>query len=72
MSKLTAGERNKLGSGQFAIPSKRAYPIHDVNHAKDALARSSGKSVEAQVKTAVHKRYPQLAPPVAKKQGQPY
>lgn len=61
MSKLTAAERNKLGSGQFAIPRKRAYPIHDINHARDALARASGKSVEPQVKAAVHKKYPQLA-----------
>lgn len=69
MSKLTSAERNKLGSGQFAVPSKRAYPIHDVNHARDALARASGKPVEAQVKAAVHKRYPQLAPTI-KKQGE--
>lgn len=64
MSKLTAAERNKLGSNQFAIPSKRAFPIHDLNHARDALARASGKPEDAQVKTAVHKKWPQLAPKV--------
>ena len=62
MAKLTAAERNKLGSGQFAIPSKRAYPIHDISHARNALARAAGKSEEAQVKAAVHKKYPQIDP----------
>lgn len=61
MAKLTSAERNKLGSNQFAIPSKRAYPIHDLNHARDALARASGKSVEKQVRAAVGKKWPQLA-----------
>lgn len=70
MAKLTAAKRNTLGSSQFAIPSKRAYPIHDLNHARDALARASGKPVEEAVKAAVHKKWPQLAPAVAKKQGQ--
>lgn len=61
MAKLTSAERNTLGSNQFAIPSKRAYPIHDLNHARDALARASGKPVEAQVRAAVGKKWPQLA-----------
>lgn len=61
MAKLTATQRNTLGSNQFAIPSKRAYPIHDLSHARDALARASGKPVEKQVHAAVSKKWPQLA-----------
>lgn len=64
MSKLTAAERNKLGPDQFAIPGKRAYPIHDINHARNALARVAQNGTpeeQAKVKRAVHKKYPQLA-----------
>ena len=60
MSKLTSSERNALPTSDFAIPSKKAYPIHDPNHARDALARASGKPEEAQVRAAVHRRYPNM------------
>lgn len=43
------------------MPGMRGYPIHDLAHARDALARSSGKPEEAQVRAAVYKRYPALA-----------
>ena len=60
MAKLTAAARHALPTSAFAIPSKKAYPIHDENHARDALARSSGKSEEGQVRAAVHRRYPDM------------
>lgn len=60
MAKLSAAERNSLGSSKFAIPENRSYPIPDINHARDALARSSGKSVEPRVRAAVKKRFPML------------
>lgn len=60
MAKLKAKKRKALKKKSFAIPSKRAYPIHDISHARNALARASGKSVEAQVKKAVYKKYPSL------------
>lgn len=41
MAKLKAAERNALPAGKFAEPSKRAYPIPDRNHAKNAKARAS-------------------------------
>lgn len=57
---LNAKKRNDLPTSAFAIPGKRAYPIHDLNHAKNALARSAGKPEEGQVKAAVYKKYPAL------------
>ena len=60
MSVLNAAERNNLKTSDFAVPAKRAYPIQDIAHARDALARSSGKPEEAQVRAAVYAKYPQL------------
>ena len=61
---LTAADRKKIPKGDFAIPSKApgsgSYPIHDRSHAENALARASGKPVEAQVRAAVHRRFPDL------------
>ena len=61
MSKLTAAARNALPASAFVYPGERKYPIHDINHARDALARSSGKAEESTVRAAVHRRYPGLA-----------
>lgn len=78
MSKLTTAARNALPASAFVFPDKREYPIHDINHARDALSRSSGKPEEAAVRAAVSRRYPGLAqnhdshkkpPPMKGKQG---
>ncbi len=61
MAKLTTATRNALPSSAFVFPKDRSYPIHDVNHARDALARSSGKPEESAVRSAVERRYPGLA-----------
>jgi hypothetical protein len=60
MAKLTAAARKKLPSSSFVFPATRSFPIHDLNHARDALARASGRPEEATVKAAVYRRYPQL------------
>lgn len=39
MSVLKAKKRNTLPDSAFALPSKRAYPIHDRAHAANAMAR---------------------------------
>lgn len=57
---LTAKARKDLKPGDFVFPKQKRYPIHDLAHAKNALARSAGKPEEAAVKAAVHKKYPQL------------
>jgi len=41
MSKLTTKKRKNLKKSSFAIPAKRAYPIEDKAHARNALARVS-------------------------------
>lgn len=41
MSKLSDSARDKLPASKFAEPEKRAYPIEDAAHAKNAKARAS-------------------------------
>ena len=70
MAKLTAAQRKKIPSSSFAVPSKAktaqgkatpgSYPIPDRNHAKDALARSTGKPVAGQVRAAVARKFPDM------------
>lgn len=62
MAKLTSAERNAFPKEEFAIPDKRAYPIHDENHAKDTLARVSefGPELKKRVRAAVLPKYPHL------------
>jgi len=63
MAKLTYRQRKRLKSSSFAIPSKRKYPINDISHARNALARVAQHgtpSEKTQVKRAVYKKYPSL------------
>lgn len=63
MAKLTAKKRSGLSKKSFAEPGKRAYPINDANHARNALSRvaQNGSSAEkAQVRAAVKKKYPNI------------
>ena len=41
MADLKAGARKKLPKSKFAEPDKRAYPIEDKPHARNAKARAS-------------------------------
>jgi hypothetical protein len=41
MAKLDADHRNKLPAKDFAEPDKRAYPIENKAHARNAKARAS-------------------------------
>ena len=41
MAELKAKTRNRLPAGDFAEPAKRAYPIEDKAHARNAKARAS-------------------------------
>ena len=41
MAELNADKRNKLSEAKFAEPEKRAYPIEDKAHARNAKARAS-------------------------------
>ena len=65
MAKLTAKARKAIPKSSFAVPSKApgsgSYPIPDKSHARNALARSSGKAVAGQVRAKVAAKYPGLA-----------
>jgi len=41
MTKLSESDRKKLPASKFAEPEKKAYPIEDATHAKNAKARAS-------------------------------
>ena len=61
MAKLTTAARKKLPSKSFAEPGKRAYPIQDASHARNALARVAqhgSSSEKAKVRAKVHAKYP--------------
>lgn len=61
MATLSAAARAKLKSTQFVFPGKRAYPIPDASHARNALARVSqfgSVAQAAKVRAAVHKKFP--------------
>ena len=63
MAKLTSKGRKRIKASNFAIPKKRAYPIHDLAHARNALARVSqyGTPAEkAMVRRKVYAKYPGL------------
>jgi hypothetical protein len=62
MAELTAKTRAKIPTSSFAGPD-RSYPIQDASHARNALSRVSQHGtpeLKAQVRAAVHRRYPDI------------
>ena len=58
-----ADNRNKLKDESFALPDERKYPIPDLAHARNALARVAQNGTadeQKKVRAAVEKRYPSL------------
>lgn len=64
MANLSTNQRQNMSSSNFAVPSQApgsgSYPIPNASHARNALARSSGKPVAGQVSAAVHKKFPNI------------
>jgi hypothetical protein len=60
MAKLTAAVRKRLPKSDFVEKRDRKYPIPDAAHARDALARSSGKPEHAAVVAAVRRKFPKI------------
>ena len=63
MAKLSRKKRKRLKKSQFAIPSKRKYPINDKAHARNALSRVSQHGSPAEkrrVRAAVKRKYPSI------------
>lgn len=71
MAKLTSKQRKRLAGSSFAVDGKkRKYPVHDIAHGRNALARVAqhGTPAEkAQVKRKVYAKYPSLRPKRKKK-----
>lgn len=55
---LTAKGRHQIADKNFVFPKEERYPIHDAAHARNALARASGKPEEAKVRAAVSAKFP--------------
>jgi hypothetical protein len=52
-----------MRKSSFALPSKRKYPINDIAHARNALARVAQHgtpSEKRRVRAAVVRKYPSL------------
>jgi len=59
MTSLPMPPKN-LPKRDFVFPDNPRYPIEDAAHARDALARSSGKPEHTAVVTAVRQKYPEI------------
>ena len=60
---IKAAKRNKLRKSQFALPSKRKYPIDTKARAKAALSYGARKDTAGSystIRAAVLKKYPSL------------
>ena len=63
MAKLTTKTRNRMEDSSFALPRQRAYPIPDLSHARNALARVAQFGTDGEkskVIRAVEKKFPSL------------
>jgi len=74
--KLEYKERKKLSKGSFAIPSKApgpgSYPIPDIAHARNALARVAQHGTpeeQSQVRADVYRKFPELKKNKEKREG---
>lgn len=62
MSKLTPRGRAHIKAKNFALPGRR-YPIEDIKHARNAIARVHQVGTPAEIKkveSRVHSRYPSI------------
>ena len=60
---LTTKGRENIAPKNFALPKSERYPIHDIAHARNALARvaqNGSPSEQEQVRSKVHAKYPSL------------
>ncbi|HWW26051.1 MAG TPA: DUF6582 domain-containing protein [Caulobacter sp.] len=67
MAKLNTDKREKLSDKAFAEPDKRAYPIEDKAHARNAKARASQAVKAGRMSKAEEERIARKADAVLKK-----
>ena len=57
MTKLSEGDRDKLGKGEFAFPEQRKEPLENASHVRNAIARfNQVKDVSDDERDAAWKR----------------
>lgn len=62
MGKLSTVQRKRMKPTSFALPGRR-YPIPDISHARNALARVAQHGTPSQksrVRAAVHRKFPSI------------
>ena len=67
MAKLKENQRDQLPAGKFAEPEKRAYPIEDKAHARNAKARASQAAKAGRMSAAEEKKIDAKADAVLRK-----
>jgi len=66
MAELRTDTRKKLKKSEFAEPEKRAYPIEDKTHARNAKARASQAQNAGRMSKAEEERIDRKADKVLK------
>jgi hypothetical protein len=67
MTKLNTRARNRLTSSDFAEPNKRAYPVEDKAHARNAKARASQATNAGRMSKVEERKIDKKADAVLKK-----
>jgi hypothetical protein len=67
MAKLSKAARERLPAAKFAEPEKRAYPIEDAAHARNAKARASQAVKRGRMSASEERRIDEKADAVLKK-----
>jgi hypothetical protein len=67
MAELDANKREKIPDSKFGLPEKRAYPVEDKAHARNAKARASQQVKAGHLTKAEEKKIDRKADAVLKK-----
>jgi hypothetical protein len=67
MTKLNAARRRNLPGKDFAEPNKRAYPVEDKAHARNAKARAGQAANAGRMSKAEERKIDKKADAVLKK-----
>ena len=67
MAELDAEKRKKIPASKFGLPEKRAYPVEDAAHARNAKARASQQQKAGRLSQAEEAKIDRKADAVLKK-----
>jgi hypothetical protein len=56
MAELDTNKRDKIPDSKFGLPEKRAYPVEDKAHARNAKARASQQAKAGKLSKADEKK----------------